>query len=96
MSGTKFSNLSERFKYKFISNMKLKVMNLVAPLLNHPNRRLMQNYLINFAGTWFCLWLILIAFEVSNPLRKGFGIAVLIGIAEYYFDYVIHRLRTKG
>ncbi len=79
---------SEKVKYKVRSDMKLKFTNLVALVLNHRLFPYLRDMVINLTLTgvtfWFIVWSM---YYQSNPLFKGFSIAVTLAVAQYYIKW---------
>jgi len=93
MKKTEWINISEKFKYLRYQELKLRAVNLFAPILNHPKRDDITSILINLTFTWVVICLVAWSLEIRSPLRKGFGIAVTIAVAQYYFSWVVNQIR---
>ena len=63
---------------------------MVAPIKNHPRKDDIKNLITNLIFTWLVISTIVYCFYFKAsfiPLRVGFGIAVLVAVAQYYIKW---------
>jgi hypothetical protein len=87
MAKTIFFNFREKFKYKYNKGIRFRWTNLISPLVNHPAYDDVKRLVINLGFTGLVISFIVWSLSIAQPLRKGYGIAVILALAQYYLKW---------
>jgi hypothetical protein len=82
---TQWGSISDNYKNKYnLSNVKLKLLNIWAPIRNHLLFNIVKDKVINLIFTGFIISIILFSFRVPQSLFKGVGIAITLNLWQFY------------
>ena len=81
------------FKYKLNVRLKEKEQELIAPVMNHPKRKITFEYINGWCFLAITLGLALELLSSHRPFFQGFGIAVLVGWSEFYIPWLIRLIK---
>ena len=70
-----------------IDNYKVRLLHLIAPILNHPSYNEGKKIIINLLFTGGVIGMVIWMIQTSNPLLQGFSIAVTIKLVQYYMKW---------
>lgn len=94
MGKTEFISQKEKYLKELKDNLKLRLMSRLAPVLNSPLTPKITRKTIDLIVTGLIFTFIVWSFCGLNPLRNGFGIAVLVTVLIYYIrEY--YRIKDK-
>jgi len=86
--GIKWVKFKENYKYKYTySNFKFKLVDKLAYVWNHPLYVISKEKLIDVTFTGIVIGFVVFSFGFKRALLKGFGIAVMLALWQYYIKY---------